>query len=219
MQKYMPFNDDIKKNPDRKYIAGAYSTWDMELSQLLKEPKTSLTKLYKTANSKVSVAKAKEFDDYVFSVFKDEINRSAKLMALGRNFKSLDIDKKVFLAQDIVDNVTIVINQVKKSEIPNLIIKNTTEIKAAAMGFFDKIIYMNLMNKDYFEDREDFITVLMHEYVHAIDFFAPQISPLGAQVSHLSRQYDVSQRPRLHVLNPMEINAYGGYYKFGHRQK
>ncbi|MCL2749091.1 MAG: hypothetical protein FWE50_03380 [Alphaproteobacteria bacterium] len=209
-----PFNDDIEKNPDKEYIGGQYSTFDIELSRLSQDTKASKTKIYIAARKKISKQKAKEFYDYVRSKFEGVINGDDEINNSLLNLKKLKFAEKISLAQKIIDTTTAIINGEKGDFIPNIPVKKNKKIGRMAICGLKNQLEINLFEKDYSNDMDWLVSDLFHEYIHIVDIYAPHISPLGAQISCISQKHYSNKPGKLHNMNPLEINAYGEYHKF-----
>lgn len=211
-----PYNDDFANNPDRDYIGGAYSTFNPTLSKLAKDVnrrKASHTALYMFARSLVDPKKAKAYNKYIYALF-DSVIYEDEILKKLQEFDSLAINDKIQLGQDIICKAIKKINLDHGNVMPKISVTHASWIDFARAHEGRKAIQVNLSDPDKPVNANLFILMLQHEITHMIDYLAPQLSPLGAQIAHISKTiYKTS--PKLMMMNPLECLAYEEHWKFG----
>jgi len=213
--KFAPFNDNIEDNPDKNYIAGPYSTFDIELSKMArKKPKTIAEKkaLFERANRNISISKLCKFNTYVGDEYIALLSRKDMKERLLK-FDSMSDLEILNFAQDVIHEMSKLFDKTARL-IPRMPVIATDKIsKMAFVPETDKNIddelWVNLNNP---ENRivEDFFNGLLHEFIHMVDYYVPNLGPLGAQISNALRGNTVQpdEDKDVYFINPREINAY-----------
>ena len=132
--KFAPLNDNIKNNPDIDYIVGDYSTFDLELSKIAKSKPCTVEEkkvLYDRAIKNLSKQKLHIFNNVLVNSYLNILLKRDFKERL-KKFNSMSKSEKLSFAQDVFDEMFIIIN--KNGKLPRLLIEDSK--KVTAMGFF-----------------------------------------------------------------------------------
>ncbi len=237
---FAPFNDNINTNPDRKFIVGPYSTFDQNLSRLDNQPiskweavlrKAAALRGYKRVNVKkntrileeaakrIKNKKLFKFTENIADMFLSFICRDETRRRMIE-FDSMTDDKRLKFAQDIIDHMTQEINKLG-ANMPKIPVEFDKDISEMSIYYENEIpnpvnTCIKINPVIYRNDVVRLCVSLSHEFVHLVDMFSPNMSPLGAQVVHIAFKYYLSQQysEECYNNNPTEINAYCGIKYF-----
>ncbi len=234
--KFAPFNDDFAQNPDQNYVAGPYSTFDVDLSSLEKQiqsrlkfcPKSnllialgvapvkriSLQKIVLThAAQRLSYQKLYQFNTLITRVFIDTITYSPIHQQL-KHFNTALPKQRLRLAKSIVESMIQNLDRhgMRLPKIPISASDNTDFMCfiSNSANPYEDAIWININPHTNYTVSE-LCVGLVHELVHAIDYYTPNHSPLGAQLSYIATEYAIPSNFRSYHNSPSEINAYFTY--------
>lgn len=208
---FAPYNDDIKFNPDKKFIAGPYSTFDIELSKLNnKQTKTIDDKklIFEKAGKHLSKDKVIDFHFFLRNKYANLLASKSMITRLYE-FESMTTNEKLSFAHDLIAKMLDIVSKKAKQSIPKIEVISSSEEQVMA---FDQDNAKLLINFDEISNKEDktFLRNLFHELIHVLDCYIPNFGPLGAQISKLSfDNYIHSDKDSdAYFKNPLERNSF-----------
>lgn len=190
------------------------SAFDVKLSEMANKKPTTVAKkkaIFKRAQQNLSKSKLFENTRVVVDAYLNILMRKDMRKRL-KKFEVLSNYEKVAFAQDIVDEMfKLLIDPIGK-EFPGLLVESSDE--TWWMAFMPRksneksSIWINFASEEMRESCV-FFTSLLHEFIHAKDWYVPYLGALGTQIAHISFRNPVSPTDDSYAYysNPVEINA------------
>lgn len=228
---FAPLNDNFDTNPDKKYIAGPYSTFDWKLSKMLRvvnDYKEKLdanehnkikrfflnliylhqrNKMAKHAMSLISESKMVQRTGEIADIFIDVIAQP-EMRWFVKNFTSFNKKEKITIANNILTTTIATINAQYAIDMPRVPVnrakKSIKNFEAIAIDRRGQLYIEMCIHKN--PPVSEFMPFLFHELVHSIDFAKPNFGPLGEQIVNTFRTVNFGKKDE--ELDPIEINAF-----------
>jgi hypothetical protein len=215
--KLSPFNDNGSVIPEITDVA--YSTFDPELSKMMKDSKGTIPErkaILERAAQKLSKSKLAKFNSYVAGKYIEILTRK-DMREQWLQFDKMFDAQKIELAQNLIDEMAEIFDKTRKI-IPNIpVIQYDEDIMAFWTSNKDPNVSKLRINVNDKDNRivERFLVNLFHEFIHILDHFVPNITPLGAQIGYISlkNMVQINEDKDAYYANPTEINAYMTRFK------